>query len=228
MLPERLARQVAFLDAHPECGVCTHDMDVFDSSSGETKYRLYDRFVRKDGGPEMMFTTNWLFGRDIKSIPSSHMFRAAVVGSHRYDTRLQIMNEWLFEIDCLVTSGLQWATLPEVLGRYRVHERQTSSSAEALRVGLEERFIVLAVAGARYPALASLIKGKREFILFNHLVFDWVTADRRGACERQFRVEAGRLKWLYMKAAHYVARRNWLMEATRPARRAIARALGSS
>lgn len=228
MLPDKLARQVAFLEAHPECGVCTHDMEYFDSRTGATLHRLHDRSLPKAGGHEVMFTTNWFFGREIKSIPSSHMFRASVIGRHRFDPRFRIYNEWLHEIDCMVTSGLRWGNLPEVLGRYRVHDRQTSQSPEAYRLGFEEMLTVLAVAGVRYPELAPLIKGKRDFILFSHLVFDWVAADRRAAYERQFRVEAGRLKWLYMKAAHYVVRRQWLMEATRPARRAIARTLGSS
>jgi len=218
MLPEKLERQVAFLKDHPECGICTHDMDIFDSRTGNTLYRLHDRFARKDGGPEVMFTTNWFFGREIKSIPSSHILRASIVGGHRYDERLRIWNEWLHEIDCVTTSGLGWATLPEVLGRYRVHDRQTSRSAEAYNQGLEEIRVVLAIAAVRYPQLARLIKKKREFILFRHLVFDWFAEEKRSAYDRQFRVEAGHLKWLYMRVARAGVRHRWLVDAGRPAR----------
>lgn len=219
MLPGKLAAQVDFLNAHPDCGVCTHDMEVFDSESDKTLYRLYERFEPKIGGPEVMFATTWLFGRPIKSIPSSHMFRASAIGRFRYPEQLRIMNEWLFEIDCLVTSGLRWDSLPQVLGRYRVHQHQTSTSREATALGFEESMQVLAIAGARYPALARLIKGKREFILFQHLVFGWCAAERRPAFETQFRVEAGALKWLYMRAARLVVRTRWLLNASRPARR---------
>src|SRR5437764_836459 len=83
--------------------------------------------------------------------------RAAAIGQFRYPESLRIMNEWLFEIDCVVTSGLRWASLPQVLGRYRVHQQQTSSSREASMVGFEESMQVLAMAGARYPELAILI-----------------------------------------------------------------------
>jgi glycosyltransferase involved in cell wall biosynthesis len=228
MLPEKIARQVAFLERRPDCGVCSHDMEYFESRTGRTLHRLHDRWSPKDGGHEVMFTTNWLFGREIKSIPSSHMFRASVIGRHRFDPRFRIYNEWLHEIDSMVTSGLRWGSLPDVLGRYRVHDRQTSQSPEAIRVGFEEMLAVLAVAQERYPELTPLIRAKRHYLLFSHLVFDWIAADRRDAYERQFRVEAGRFRWLYLKTAHAVVRRRWLMEATRPARRALARALGSS
>src|SRR5262249_37757888 len=106
MAPDKIARQLEYMRAHPECGICTHDMEVFESATGRTLYRLSDRFDAKDGGPEVMFTSNWLFGLEIKSIPSSHMFRITAVGGHRFDERLRIWNEWLHEIDCIVTSGL--------------------------------------------------------------------------------------------------------------------------
>ena len=138
MLPGKLAAQVDFLNAHPDCGVCTHDMEVFDSESDKTLYRLYERFEPKIGGPEVMFATTWLFGRPIKSIPSSHMFRASAIGRFRYPEQLRILNEWLFEIDCLVTSGLRWDSLPQVFGRYRVHQHQTSTSREATALAFDE------------------------------------------------------------------------------------------
>ena len=102
------------------------------------------------------------------------MFRASAIGGFRYPEQLRIMNEWLFEIECVVTSGLRWDSLPQVLGRYRVHRQQTSTGREASLLGFEESMQVLATAGARYPALASLIKNKRHFILFQHLVFGWL------------------------------------------------------
>jgi glycosyltransferase involved in cell wall biosynthesis len=221
MLPGRLAAQLSFMLAHPDCGICTHDMELFDSASGRTLYRLHDRFAAKNGGPEVLFTTNWLFGRDVKAIPSSYMFRASAVANCRYDPRLRIMNEWLFEIECMMRSGLQWRTLPEVLGRYRSHEQQLSRSIEALSLGFEESMTVLAIAAARYPQLGSLVKHKRDFIIFQHLVFDWFPHEKRSAFERQFRVEAGVLRWLYMRAARLIVGRRWLLKASRPARRFV-------
>lgn len=221
MLPGKVAAQVDFLRAHPECGVCTHDMEVFDSDSGATLYRLYERFEPKIGGPEVMFTTNWLFGRHIKSIPSSHMFRASVIGQSRYPDLLRVMNEWLFEIDCLGSSGLRWDSLSQVLGRYRVHGRQTSTSRDASVVGFDESLQVLKIAGERHVELAGLIKNKRDFILFQHLVFSWLPEGRRADVERQFRREAGLLKSLYLRIARLVVHQRWLLSASAPARRLI-------
>jgi glycosyltransferase involved in cell wall biosynthesis len=224
MLPGRLTRQVAFMMAHPSCGISTHDMEIFDSATGRTLYRLYDRFLPQDGGPEAVFTTNWLFRRDRKEIPSSYMFRASAVANHRYDARLRVMNEWLFEIECLARTGLGWRSIPEVLGRYRTHDDQLSRSAEAYNRGFEETMMVLAIAGARYPELMPLVKNKREFVIFRHLVFGWFAEAERAAFDQLFRVEAGWFKWLYMRAARFVVGRRWLLDASRPAR-SIARRL---
>ncbi len=221
MFPDKVAQQVDFMRAHPDCGVCTHDMEVFDTATGETLYRLNDRFARKDGGPEALFTTNWLFGREVKAIPSSSMYRAACIGPRRYDERLRIVNEWLHEIDCLMASGLKWRSLPDVLGRYRVHDRQMSRSAEANERGFEEAMMVLAIAGVRYPELAPLLKNKRDFIVFRHLVFDWLAVEKRPAYERQVRIEAGVWKTQYMRVARLMVRQSWLLDVSRPARRFV-------
>ena len=221
MLPGRLTKQVAFMMANPRCGILTHDMEIFDSATGRTLYRLYDRFLPKNGGIETVLPANWLFGRDVKAIPSSYMFRASAVGRHRYDHRLKIMNEWLFEIDCLARTEFQWRTIPQVLGRYRAHDHQLSRSQEAVRRGVEETFVCLAIAEARYPELARAIKNTREFIVFRHLVFGWFPEGERPRFERQFREHAGLIKWLYMRAARTVVGKPWLIHASRPARTVV-------
>jgi glycosyltransferase involved in cell wall biosynthesis len=226
MLPGRLSTQVAFMIANPACGILTHDMEIFDSATGRTLYRLYDKFLPKNGGIETVFQTNWMFGKDVKAIPSSYMFRARAVGRHRYDRRLNIMNEWLFEIDCLARTEFEWRTIPEALGRYRTHDRQLSRSEEAVHGGVEETLVCLGIAESRYPELAPLIKSTREFVVFRHLVFGWFDEADRPRFDRQFRVEAGWIKWMYMRASRLVVGKRWLMEASRPARMAIRRLQG--
>jgi glycosyltransferase involved in cell wall biosynthesis len=228
MLPGKVAAQVAFLNDRPECGVCSHDMEIFESASGRTLYRLFDRFLPKVGGDEVMFTTNWLFGRSIKSIPSSHMFRASAVGRFRYPEHLRIMNEWMFEIDCLVSSGLRWDVVPQVLGRYRVHPHQTSTGREATMLGFEESMQVLATAGARYPQLAPLVREKRSFTIFQLLVFGWFPDEHRAAFDAAFRSEAGLATWIYMRTACLAVRKRWLLDAIRPARRFLRGLMGKA
>jgi glycosyltransferase involved in cell wall biosynthesis len=223
MLPGKITLQVDFMRAHPDCGICTHDMDVFDSRTGASLYRLYERFAPKNGGVASLFTTNWLFGREVKAIPSSSMYRAACIGARRYDVRLRIVNEWLFEIDCLMESRLTWRTMPGTLGRYRVHDRQMSRSAEATDRGFEEALMVLAIAAVRYPEIARLIRDKREHVVFRHLIFGWLARAKQSAYDRQFRIEAGTARWLYMRAARLAVHSTWLVDAVRPARRFVHR-----
>src|SRR6185503_6745142 len=48
-LPGKIKKQVQFMREHPECTICSHDVDVFDSESGKTLYLWSQRFGRREG-----------------------------------------------------------------------------------------------------------------------------------------------------------------------------------
>lgn len=225
MRPNKIIKQVEFLDRHKDCGLCTHDMDVFENSTGKTLYNTKDRYRLMRNSEEMIFATNWLFGREVQSIPSSIMGRRDCLLAHRFDERLKVRNEWLYVIECLATTGTKWGHLPEVLGRYRVHDKQMHSSKEAAKLSFEEAMIVLAIASVRYPELAHFIKDKRNYLLFQHLVYNWHKPEMMKAFERQFLIEAGAAKWLYMKLARFFVQHPNLIQGSRPFRKVIQRFL---
>ncbi len=226
MQPNKVIKQVEFLDRNNDCGLCTHDMDVFDSESGQVLYNTHDRFrMPLKSGFEVLFATNWFFGRQTKNIPSSMLAKKDLFISHRYDGRLKYWNEWLYVIDCLATSGQKWGHVPEMLGRYRVHPKQMHVSKEAQDLTFEEAKIVLAIVASRYPELNRFIKNKHDYLLFEHLVYNWHNSDKIKSFERQFLVEAGVVKWLYMKLARSFVNHPTLMRSTRPLRKIIQRFL---
>jgi glycosyltransferase involved in cell wall biosynthesis len=154
MLPGKLSRQVAVLEVRRDVFGCCHDAEVFDSASGRT----YGRFTEvyngrrgvRDGGVELLLDPSYLM------LPSTMMVRSAAVGSLRFDPRIRVSNDWLFDIQ-LFRHG-RVAGLDEVLARYRRHDRNaTSQSADAL----EDALVVLALAEARYPELHRLIRRRR-------------------------------------------------------------------
>ena len=225
MLPDKIAKQVEFLSKNEEYGLCTHDMEVFESKTGKVLYNTGERYLSPDGGIEEAFRTNWFFGPEPKTIPSSILARSAVFLTHRYRPDLQFWGDWLHMIDSLVTSSKKWGHLSEILGRYRVHDKQMHTSDEAAAVSFEQMLTVLAISSSRYPELTKLIKNKRDFILFQHLVFDWHPEEKREAFEKQFRIEAGLLKWMYMKLCRSYLHHRRLFEMTRPLRHFAKRVL---
>ena len=120
MLPGKLSRQIATLESRPDVIGCCHDAEVFDSASG----RGYGRFTEvyngrrgvRDGGVELLLDPTYLM------LPSTMMVRSSAVGSLRFDPRVRVSNDWLFDIE-LFQRG-QVVGLDDVLARYRRHREQ--------------------------------------------------------------------------------------------------------
>lgn len=222
MASDKIRKQIRFLEQNEDCGLCTHEMEAFDSRTNEVLYQTSQRFrMPAKGRLDIVFPTHWTFDRETKNIPSSMMLRQDFLGKYRYDLRLRFRGEWLHIIDCLANSNLKWGHIPEVLGRYRVHDKQIHISKEADEASFEEAMLVLAIADARYPKLSKLIKNKHDFIHFQHLVFDWHKPEKRKAYENQFWREAGIIKWCYLKLARFILAHQKLMALTRPFRKAV-------
>ena len=96
MLPGKLSRQVAVLKARPDVIGCCHDAEVFDSASGKP----YGRFTEvyngrrgvREGGVELLLDPGYLM------LPSTMMVRSSAVGELRFDPRIRVSNDWLFDI----------------------------------------------------------------------------------------------------------------------------------
>jgi glycosyltransferase involved in cell wall biosynthesis len=174
MLPSKLTRQVATLQAHPDAIGCCHDAEVFDSASG----RPYGRFTEvyngrrgvRDGGVELVLDPGYLM------LPSTMMVRSSAVGDLRFDQRVRVSNDWLFDIELFQRGPI--VGLDDVLARYRRHQ---SNATSRLSDVLEDALVVLAVADARYPELRRLIRVRRVAAIFGEASRRWRAGDRRAA-----------------------------------------------
>jgi glycosyltransferase involved in cell wall biosynthesis len=216
MLPDKLLTQVSILERRPDFGICSHDEEIIDSS-GQVIGLLTAGKVR-ESGIECAFATRWLAGPYYKTQKSSCLGRSSFMLASKYDPRLRIWNEWLHIIDCFARTGLRLIHLPDVLGRYRRHPSQSTQDPGYLNIGFEECVLVLSIASVRYPHLSKLIKNKRDYLLFEHLLYGWHKPEMQRDFERQFLREAGLPKWLYLKLAKTILDNPGLMNVTRPAR----------
>jgi glycosyltransferase involved in cell wall biosynthesis len=174
MLPGKLDRQMAALQSRPDAIGCCHDADVFDSDSG----RSYGRFSEvyngrrgvRDGGVELLLDPAYMM------LPSTMMVRSTAVDGLRFDRRIRVSNDWLFDIELFQRGRI--VGLDDVLARYRRHRRNaTSQTSDAL----EDAMVVLALADARYPALHRLIRARRIAAIFGEASRRWQAGDRRAA-----------------------------------------------
>jgi glycosyltransferase involved in cell wall biosynthesis len=174
MLPGKLDRQVAVLTSRPDAIGCCHDADVFDSDSG----RSYGRFSEvyngrrgvREGGVELLLNPAYMM------LPSTMMVRSSAVHGLRFDRRIRVSNDWLFDIELFRRGRI--VGLDDVLARYRRHQRNvTSQTSDAL----EDALVVLALADARYPDLHRLIRLRRIGAIFGEASRRWQAGDRRAA-----------------------------------------------
>ena len=56
MLPGKLSKQVAYMESNPECAICYHDLDVFDSFTDKTLYLFSEKITPREGNIEVLIT----------------------------------------------------------------------------------------------------------------------------------------------------------------------------
>jgi glycosyltransferase involved in cell wall biosynthesis len=148
MLPEKLARQVAALDADPDAAGCSHDAEMFQSEDGSVIGRFSEvanGAPLRSGGIELWFDPTY------KMLPSATMIRSELCPPGGFDERLTFTNDWLFDIE--VFRHGHCVALDDVLVRYRRHADNFTTRAEQSGASYEEGLMAMAIVTARYPQL---------------------------------------------------------------------------
>lgn len=148
MLPHKLSRQVAALDADPDAAGCSHDAEMFQSEDGQVIGRFSDV---SNGGPLRSGDIGLWFDPTYKMLPSATMIRSALCPPEGFDERLRFTSDWLFDIE-VFRHGCCIA-LDEVLVRYRRHSDNFTTRAEQSGASYEEGLMAMAIVTARYPQL---------------------------------------------------------------------------
>lgn len=120
-LPDRLEKQVAFMDAHPDIDLCSCAMQLFGAKS--------EVWVRESDPEEVKITA--LFFSPILHASSvwrrerfneaNLRFRQEMVPAEDYDMWTRAL-----------TAGLKLVNMPEVLYRYRIHASQVTGNQHRL------------------------------------------------------------------------------------------------
>lgn len=161
MLPQKLERQVAFLQAHPTAIGCYHDAGVFDSATGQSLGRmsqLYNGTTQLKQG----YLRDWFVPRNF-FLPSTIMAWSHATPVHGYDERLRYLSEVVFFAETFRTGQL--LAFDEILVRYRRHAQNVTSNAQALNLMVEYELLAYAILEARYPEMYPLLKRLRASCL---------------------------------------------------------------
>lgn len=133
MHPERIARQVAYLDTHPEVAVLATRVEFINADGDVTGHWDTDQAcVTAEQIAATMPRTNCIAHPSV-------MLRASAFEQLRYDSRQPGAEDWDLWLRSMA-AGLRIAKLPEVLMQYRVHAASIMAGSKR-QVPLERRLL---------------------------------------------------------------------------------------
>ncbi|MBN2894199.1 MAG: glycosyltransferase family 2 protein [Bacteroidales bacterium] len=200
MLPDKLQKQVDFLDNNTNVGICLHDMEVFDSETGKTTYIFSEKNKIPRKIEDNLFFTNWFFSKDsTKTIPSSTLARKEYFLLNLFDERLKYSNEVLHGwLNYGANPKMKLGFINEPLGKYRIHENNLHTSKAHKDIGLEELYTIFAIASVKAPHIYKKLKNFIDFSLFSSLLFKWLPKEQYKYFMNMFYRQAGIIKFSYL------------------------------
>jgi hypothetical protein len=165
-LPERLARQVAFLDATPDVALVGAQVANIDAVGAPTGERSHFPTTPEDVAAAL--TTRGCVIRH----PTIVARKAALVAAGGYRAPCERAED--YDLWLRLSESARLANLPEVLLNYRIHDGQTSAG-----INLDQRFahdLALLAARARRAGRPDPIDGVGEALRFDQpFPADWPT-----------------------------------------------------
>lgn len=162
-LPDKITTQVNFMEAHPECAISYHNVEIFNSDTGEI-LGLYN-------GPGATYPYEGTVDVAVKhgtfNGALSCMVRHSDCPAHGFDERVPVASDWLFWIEVLLNGG-QIRYIDEVLGKYRRHTNNVTESSQLLK-NFKDHLKSLDYILKREPLLRKEVFFRRKAI-FKYLV----------------------------------------------------------
>ena len=125
MLPGKISSQVRYMEANPNCSICYHDLDVFDSGSDATLYFLSKKVKPRNGDIRIYIKHGCFNGA------CSSMVRRSETPLSGFNELLPVASDWLYWVESL-SSGGTIDYIDRVLGRYRRHEENVTRAGNAI------------------------------------------------------------------------------------------------
>ena len=156
-LPNKIKKQVFIMLERPECTICFHDVDVFNSETGESLYLWSQRFGHREGGIRNLVR----YGNYLPSV--SIMVRRKDIPAYGYDDRIQIGSDWLLWLEVLSHGRGKMVYIDEVLARYRRHTGNLTNKADWK---FQDQHFTLDLIESKWPHLLFSARMRRSEVYF--------------------------------------------------------------
>lgn len=160
-LPEKIEKQIAFMQARQDCTICYHNVDVFDSATGESLYLWSDRIGLREGNIKQLVR----FGNYLPAV--SVMVRKEDLPVDGYDKRIKVYSDWYFWL-CILDNGKgQIYYLEDVLAKYRRHTENLTNTSKWKFI---DQNLILDLVIAKWPELNFEVRMRKSELHFMQAV----------------------------------------------------------
>jgi glycosyltransferase involved in cell wall biosynthesis len=128
MLPGKISKQVEFMESHPDCTICYHDLEFFDDHTKKRLYLKSEKFKLRDCNTSDIVEYGTLNG------PCASMVRLSKTPTHGFNESLPVASDWLFWVESMLNGGKMYY-LDAVLGRHRRHDNNITNVSQSGVVG---------------------------------------------------------------------------------------------
>lgn len=143
MLPGKITKQVEFMENNPDCTICYHNLDVFDSKTNKTLYFFNDK-LKLNGNIKTAIRYGTFNGA------CSNIVRAEKTPVHGFDNRLPVASDWLYWVETLSNGGTI-NYIDDVLGRYRRHSNNITRKEDFVTQNELDHFLSCQIILAKFP-----------------------------------------------------------------------------
>lgn len=129
-LPGKLRKQVALMESNPDCILSYHDVEVFDSDTGEVlNYAYHGKKSNKAVTGDTCSIAKLLVSGSFVLYGQPVMMKRSAQPACGYNNKIPITSDRMFWVDVCANVYGQVLYIDEVLGRYRKHERGITASS---------------------------------------------------------------------------------------------------
>ncbi|MBT3413242.1 MAG: glycosyltransferase [Candidatus Jacksonbacteria bacterium] len=156
-LPEKLEKQINYMLSEPDCTISYHNVDVFDSATGNTLYLWAERFGTRQGDIRDLVR----YGNYLPAV--GVIVKRKDLPINGYDKRINVYSDWFLWLCVLGNGKGKICYLDETLAKYRRHSDNLTNVPTWKFI---DQNLVLDLAKDKWPELSFFVRMRRAEIKF--------------------------------------------------------------
>ena len=143
MFPRKISKQVDYMESHPNCTICYHNLDIFESETNQT-LGYFNASEKYSGDVRVAIQKGTFNGA------CSTFVRRDKAPLNGFNKSLPVASDWLYWVESLHNGGTI-DYIDEVLGRYRRHGMNASHTGRSISQGEIDILSTCQIIMCKYP-----------------------------------------------------------------------------